>query len=173
MASPPTPARRWRAGVSLGGPSSAVRSAGRPAAGPGQVHGRQEPAVRHLWKAFGLSADADYFLVIAKLRAARAVFACNQYIDAQAPWALRKTDPERMEAVLATLYAAIRDLAIVIQPVIPASAAKLLDRMGVPEGERDFAALEDSGSYGRLAQSGFRLAMPSPIFPRLEPAGEG
>jgi hypothetical protein len=28
------------------------------------------------------------------------VFACNQYIDAQAPWALRKTDPERMHAVL-------------------------------------------------------------------------
>ena len=31
------------------------------------------------------------------------VFACNQYIDAQAPWALRKTDPERMAAVLGTL----------------------------------------------------------------------
>src|SRR3546814_2577872 len=26
----------------------------------------------------------------------RAVFACNQYVDAQAPWALKKTDPERM-----------------------------------------------------------------------------
>src|SRR5206468_8853819 len=57
----------------------------------------------------------------------RAVFACNQYIDSQAPWALRKTDPERMNAVLATLYAAIADLAIAIQPVIPAGAARLLD----------------------------------------------
>nr|MDQ4088530.1 methionine--tRNA ligase [Pseudomonadota bacterium] len=28
-----------------------------------------------------------------------AVFACNAYVDAQAPWALRKTDPERMAAV--------------------------------------------------------------------------
>ena len=35
----------------------------------------------------------------------RGVFACNQYIDAQAPWTLRKTDPERMQAVLATLVA--------------------------------------------------------------------
>src|SRR3546814_16659337 len=26
----------------------------------------------------------------------RAVFACNQYVDAQAPWALRKSDPDRM-----------------------------------------------------------------------------
>src|SRR3546814_5694623 len=73
----------------------------------------------------------------------KAVFACNQYIDAQAPWALRKTDPERMMAVLATLYQAIRDLAIAILPVIPASAGHLLDQMDVPEGERDYAALED------------------------------
>ena len=37
---------------------------------------------------------------------------CNQYIDAQAPWALRKTDPERMHAVLGTLLQAIRRLAV-------------------------------------------------------------
>jgi methionyl-tRNA synthetase len=103
----------------------------------------------------------------------RAVFACNQYIDAQAPWALRKTDPERMTAVLATLYAAIRDLAIAIQPVIPTSAARLLDEMGVPTGERSYAALADDASYERLAKSGFRLALPSPIFPRLEMPADG
>jgi methionyl-tRNA synthetase len=102
----------------------------------------------------------------------RAVFACNQYIDAQAPWALRKSDPERMKAVLATLYAAIADLAIAIQPVIPASAARLLDQMGIPLGERDLAALSDADRYRRLAASGFSLPPPSPIFPRLEaPAG--
>ncbi len=103
----------------------------------------------------------------------KAVFACNQYIDAQAPWALRKTDAERMKAVLATLYVAIRDLAIAIAPIIPASSARLLDMMGVPAGERDYAALEDAGSYLRLAGSGFRLELPTPVFPKLELAGEG
>ncbi|MDP8995174.1 MAG: methionine--tRNA ligase [Pseudomonadota bacterium] len=98
----------------------------------------------------------------------RAVFACNQYIDAQAPWALRKTDPERMNAVLATLYMAIRDLAIAIAPVVPSSSAQLLDAMGVPQGERDYAALEDADAYRRLAASGFTLALPTPVFPRLE-----
>jgi methionyl-tRNA synthetase len=102
----------------------------------------------------------------------RAVFACNQYIDAQAPWALRKTDPERMIAVLATLYEAIADLAIAIQPIIPGSAAGLLDAMGVPPGERTYAALEDAGRHERLAASGFLLAAPSPIFPRLEAPAE-
>jgi methionyl-tRNA synthetase len=78
------------------------------------------------------------------------VFACNQYIDAQAPWALRKTDPTRMHAVLGTLLRAIRRLAITIQPVVPSSAAILLDQLG-PEGDPDF-----------------RIAPPTPIFPRLE-----
>jgi methionyl-tRNA synthetase len=103
----------------------------------------------------------------------KAVFACNQYIDAQAPWALKKTDPERMTAVLATLYEAIADLAIAIQPIIPASAAKLLDAMGVPADERDYAALEDESRYARLAASGFVLPLPSGIFPRLETPAEG
>jgi methionyl-tRNA synthetase len=33
----------------------------------------------------------------------QAVFACNAYVDEQAPWALRKTDPRGWSAVLATL----------------------------------------------------------------------
>jgi methionyl-tRNA synthetase len=102
----------------------------------------------------------------------RAVFACNHYIDAQAPWALRRTDPERMTAVLATLVAAIVDLAIAIQPVVPGSAARLLDQIGVPPGERDYAALEDPARYDRLAASDFTLAPPTPIFPRLEVPAE-
>ena len=102
----------------------------------------------------------------------RAVFACNQYIDTQAPWTLRKTDPDRMNAVLATLYEAIADLAIAIQPIIPGAAARLLDTMGVPAGERDFAALADEGRYGRLAASEFILETPSGLFPRLEAPAE-
>src|SRR5205807_3789486 len=46
----------------------------------------------------------------------RAVFACNVYVDAQAPWTLRKTDPARMAAVLGTLVVAVRELARAIAP---------------------------------------------------------
>ncbi len=98
----------------------------------------------------------------------RAVFACNQYIDEQAPWALRKTDPERMQSVLATLFVCIRDLAIAVYPVIPSSVTKLLDQMGIPLNERDFAELGDIDWYVRLRASGFRLAQPVGIFPRLD-----
>jgi methionyl-tRNA synthetase len=98
----------------------------------------------------------------------KAVFACNQYIDAQAPWSLRKTDPERMKAVLATLYQAIADLALAISPVVPDASARLLDQMGIPESERNLAAFADRERYRRLAASGFTLGLPTPIFPRLE-----
>ena len=98
----------------------------------------------------------------------RAVFACNQYVDAQAPWALKKTDPARMSAVLATLFVCIRDLAIAIWPIIPTSANRLLDQMGIPENERNFAALGDTTWYERLRASGFTLAQPVGVFPRLD-----
>jgi methionyl-tRNA synthetase len=96
----------------------------------------------------------------------RGVFACNAYIDAQAPWALRKTDPERMNAVLGTLVRAIRMLAIVVLPVVPESAGKVLDQLGA--AERDHAAVDDDGWYARTAASGFRVAPPTGVFPRLE-----
>jgi methionyl-tRNA synthetase len=98
----------------------------------------------------------------------KAVYACNQYIDIQAPWSLRKTDPERMTAVLATLLKAIRNLAIAIQPIVPGAAAEMLDQLGIPAHERDYTAFGDEDWYDRLCSSSFVLAAPTPIFPRLE-----
>ena len=98
----------------------------------------------------------------------RAVYACNQYVDEQAPWGLKKTDPERMKAVLQTLFVALRDLAIAIQPVVPAKAAALLDQLGIPADERSYAALSDADWFNRLVASGFTVAPPTPLFPRLE-----
>ena len=97
----------------------------------------------------------------------QAVFACNAYIDEQAPWALRKTDPQRMETVLATLYICIAVLAAGVRPIIPASADQLLDTMGVAPELRTFQGIL-SHWYAPLAESGFRLAQPTPLFPRLE-----
>ncbi|WP_379921347.1 methionine--tRNA ligase [Erythrobacter sp. R86502] len=103
----------------------------------------------------------------------RAVYACNQYVDEQAPWGLKKTDPERMKSVLQTLFMVLRDLAIAIQPVVPAKAAALLDQLGIPAEERTYAALADSQWFARLVTTDFGVAAPIPLFPRLElPASE-
>jgi methionyl-tRNA synthetase len=97
-----------------------------------------------------------------------AVSACNQYVDEQAPWDLRKTDPERMAVVLMTLFRCVRALAIAVAPVVPRSANRLLDQMGVPGDARNFAALADSEWFTDLASSGFVLEKPQGVFPRLE-----
>lgn len=113
------------------------------------------------------AAYADLALGQATEQWMQAVYACNAYVDEQAPWALRKTDPERMRTVLATLYICIAQLAVAISPVIPGSAATLLDRMGVDPALR---TLEGIGShwYSPLAESGFRIEQPIALFPRLE-----
>lgn len=98
----------------------------------------------------------------------RGVFACNQYVDEQAPWALRKTDPERMRVVLMTLFMAIRDLTIAIRPVVPNTANGVLDQLGIPAEARGIAALSDADWFMQRVASGERLAAPSPAFPRLE-----
>jgi len=104
----------------------------------------------------------------------RAVFACNAYIDEQAPWALKKADPERMEAVLLTLFMAIRDLAVAISPVVPSAAARVLDQLGVPADARDLAALASADWFAARVATGEPLVQPTGVFPRLElPAEEG
>ncbi|MHA7818357.1 MAG: methionine--tRNA ligase [Erythrobacter sp.] len=98
----------------------------------------------------------------------KAVYACNQYVDEQAPWTLKKTDPDRMKVVLQTLFATLRDLAIAIQPIVPEKAANLLDQLGIPEGERSYSDIPEADWYNRLVESGYTVAKPTPVFPRLE-----
>jgi methionyl-tRNA synthetase len=100
-----------------------------------------------------------------------AVFACNAYIDHQAPWSLKKTDTQRMETVLATLYICIAQLTVAISPIIPTSAGILLDRMGIAKDIRNIGGITGHW-YSPLAESGFRLEQPQGLFPRLDMPAE-
>jgi methionyl-tRNA synthetase len=91
----------------------------------------------------------------------------NRYFAGEAPWALAKTDPARQGTVLYVTAEVIRQVAILCQPFIPASAGKLLDILGIPANERGFDRLGDAGK--RIA-SGVALPAPAPVFPRyVEP----
>jgi methionyl-tRNA synthetase len=127
------------------------------------VHKTVTQAMPAAYEDLALSQAAESWL--------QAVFACNAYVDAQAPWALKKSDQQRMETVLATLFICIAQLAVAIRPIIPASAENLLSQMGIPEHVATFGGLS-SHWYSRLAESNFRLSTPKPLFPRLELAAE-
>ncbi|MDZ4735139.1 MAG: methionine--tRNA ligase [Rhodospirillaceae bacterium] len=85
----------------------------------------------------------------------------NRYVDEQAPWSLKKTDEARMAIVLGVLVNVIRRLALLVQPFVPQSAAKLLDQVVVPETVRNFAQFE------MLVEARTQLPKPEGVFPRF------
>lgn len=86
----------------------------------------------------------------------------NGYITEQAPWALKKTDPARGEAVLRQLHDALRVFATLLQPFMPTTMAKLLDQLGVPEAARGLGALATP------LPGGLPLPPPAPLFAKIE-----
>lgn len=88
----------------------------------------------------------------------------NIYIDHEAPWSLKKTDPDKMEKVLFYLMETIRYIAILLQPFTPQSASQILAQLGVPEDQRQFSHLTREFAL----EPGRNISEPKPIFPRLE-----
>jgi len=125
-------------------------------------------------------AQADGMIAIARqaiheqqihawLNAVWAVVAeANRYFANEAPWALAKTDPARQKTVLYVTAEVVRQIAILTQPVMPLSSEKLLDSLGIPQGDaRKFAAL---GGATRIVP-GTTLPAPQAVFPRyIEPS---
>ncbi len=91
----------------------------------------------------------------------------NRYFAGQEPWALRKTDMERMGTVLYVTAEVIRRVGIMVQPFIPQSAEKLLDTLAIPADQRQFSDVSAHPLVG-----GAELPAPQPVFPRYVEAEE-
>jgi len=87
----------------------------------------------------------------------------NKYVDEQAPWSLKKTDPARMETVLWTVAETVRNVAIIAQPILPDSCAKMLGLLAVEEDARTFA----HASAGHAMATCTELPKPEGVFPRF------
>ncbi|WP_159710145.1 class I tRNA ligase family protein, partial [Geminicoccus flavidas] len=114
-------------------------------------------------------ADMD---VQAPHKALEAIFTviadANRWIDTHAPWALRKTDPDRMNTVLWVLVETIRRIAILTQAFMPAASAKVLDQLAVPAERRLLAHVTDPDA---ALAPGTPLPKPDGVFPKWqEPA---
>ena len=88
----------------------------------------------------------------------------DRYFAGQEPWALKKTDPARMAAVLRQLHDALRAFATVLQPFMPGSMATMLEQLGVPEQARGLADLDAP------LPGGTPLPAPAPLFRKIEEA---
>jgi len=95
--------------------------------------------------------------------------AANGYVDRQAPWALKKSDPPRMANVLWVLAETLRCLGLSTLAFMPDSSGKLLDQLAVEPANRDFAAFTPDHAL----VPGTALPAPAGIFPRFVEPEEG
>ena len=116
---------------------------------------RMLPTVRHEYDRFMIHRAIEEIM--------RVSYEANGYIDRQAPWGLKKTDPQRMETVLYVLVEVVRCLALIMQPLTPDSAARMLAQLAVPENERSFAFMTSAHAL----KAGTKLPAPEGVFPRI------
>jgi methionyl-tRNA synthetase len=90
----------------------------------------------------------------------------NQFLQARAPWAKVKTEPEVARADLSDVSDVVALLATFLAPIVPTVTDKLFAQLGTPP--LTFADLENARIP--LLPRGRALGTPAPLLPRLEEA---
>ena len=79
-------------------------------------------------------------------------FEANKYFNDSKPWSIKQTDPERMETILYTAIEQIKNISILLYPVIPISASKILDTLNLPLDERNLDNINKNNSLDHSKQ---------------------
>jgi methionyl-tRNA synthetase len=89
----------------------------------------------------------------------------NQYVDQTAPFKLAKdpTQAKRLDEVLYNLTETCRVLAVLYQPFLPGTAAKIYEQLGLGGTPDKFS----EAAWGKL-QLGHKIGEPAPLFPRKD-----
>ncbi len=73
-------------------------------------------------------------------------FDSNKYFNDSEPWALKKTDEKKMNAVLYSIVEQIKNISILLLPIIPISANKILDIMNIKKELRVISEINKENS---------------------------
>ena len=60
-------------------------------------------------------------------------FEANKYFNDSEPWSLKTKDPERMNAILHTISEQIKNISILLNPIIPVSTKKVLETINLSD----------------------------------------
>ena len=58
-------------------------------------------------------------------------FDANKYFNDSEPWAIKKKNPERMNTIIFTITQQIKNISILLNPIIPESSNKVLDTLNI------------------------------------------
>ena len=103
----------------------------------------------------------------------RAIWAAgNEYITKAAPWTAYKTSVDQAAVGIRTGLNLVALFGIIAQPIIPETAAKILDAIGVPEEYRSMQFLKHVKGYGDLLDVLPRreISVPPQLFSKIEDA---
>jgi len=70
-------------------------------------------------------------------------FDANKYFNDSQPWALRKTNIDRMNTILFTILEQIKNISILLNPVIPIASNKALTILNVPIEKRNIENIKN------------------------------
>ncbi len=82
----------------------------------------------------------------------------NRYVDAQAPWTLKKTDYERMKTVLSILVESIYRVTLYLQPFMPQVTAEILQQLNA----------DDKSVTASSLPANHQINTPTPVFKRID-----
>lgn len=91
----------------------------------------------------------------------------NQLFQETKPWTLVKvaSEKDRWEWIIFLTMESLRIMSILLQPIIPLTARRSLDRLGIPENDRSWS----HASYGREKLTESKLGTdPTPFFRRIK-----
>ncbi len=74
-------------------------------------------------------------------------FDANKYFNDLQPWSLKKTNIERMNTILFTIVLQIKNISILLSPIIPLSSEKILDIMNLEDEEKKLAAINKTDIF--------------------------
>ena len=68
-------------------------------------------------------------------------FNANKYFNDLQPWALKKTDPSRMNTILYVISIQIKNISILLNPIIPKATNKIFDLLNIPKTSRNLDSI--------------------------------
>ena len=97
------------------------------------------------------------------------VGAANRYIVQNEPWALAKDESRtpRLHTVLYNLGESLRVLALLLKPVMPQTAEKMMGGLGIDPASTMMQTLDQGGDWG-LSNAGTSLSKVGNLFPRID-----
>ena len=91
-------------------------------------------------------------------------FDANKYFNDLQPWAVKKTNIDRMNTILFTIVSQIKNISILLNPIIPNSSDKILDIMNLKDNERVITAINKDDIFNHDLE----FSKTSILFKRIE-----